>query len=278
MAEVAATRRAQILRSEQKDDAFVDRLSKEMPELLLSGTGPKTWMQWQELVEPTARFIYLMATTFSNYQTLGEEYAGLLQVDYSLKRLPSKAARLCSILGQTYLPWAVQLAAGKLHARGKTKLSAALIVAATLLAQFNTCLFFYHGSFYNLSQRLTGVHHLNLANHPNDSSTLGLQRMFRILGLVHCVKFIVQAWSDLQELMVNETYDSCSDKTDVVAATSGKKCPLCLDVRTNSSCTPCGHVFCWGCIIESVLVKPECPVCREDIPHPSRIVFMHNYN
>ena len=54
MAEVA-TRRAQILRSEQKDDAFVERLSKEMSELLLSGTGPKTWMQWQELVEPTAR-------------------------------------------------------------------------------------------------------------------------------------------------------------------------------------------------------------------------------
>ena len=28
------------------------------------------------------------------------------------------------------------------------------------------------------------------------------------------------------------------------------KCPLCMDFMKNLSCAPCGHLYCWKCIID----------------------------
>jgi peroxin-10 len=35
----------------------------------------------------------------------------------------------------------------------------------------------------------------------------------------------------------------------VEAAAANRKCTLCLEVWTNPAVTPCGHVFCWDCIV-----------------------------
>lgn len=50
---------------------------------------------------------------------------------------------------------------------------------------------------------------------------------------------------------------------------AGRKCPLCLEERTGSTSTECGHVFCWGCIVgwgrEKVRsnARPDCFLASE---------------
>jgi peroxin-10 len=60
-----------------------------------------------------------------------------------------------------------------------------------------------------------------------------------------------------------------------VPYSSGKQCPLCLSPRSNVTCTPCGHLYCWDCIAAWCLEKPECPLCRAGVV-PSQLVCVYH--
>ena len=74
--------------------------------------------------------------------------------------------------------------------------------------------------------------------------------------------------------MLIQMVDSSSEKS--AGTTSSAKCSLCWDSRKDTSCTPCGHLFCWHCILQWLQTKHECPLCRESV-QPSRIVPLFNY-
>lgn len=44
-----------------------------------------------------------------------------------------------------------------------------------------------------------------------------------------------------------------------------RKCTLCLEELKDPSVTTCGHVFCWNCIGEWLMERPECPLCRSQV-------------
>jgi len=42
-----------------------------------------------------------------------------------------------------------------------------------------------------------------------------------------------------------------------------RPCSICMNFKKFPSATPCGHVFCWDCIINWTMnVRKECPLCR----------------
>ncbi|EMD41598.1 hypothetical protein CERSUDRAFT_146687 [Gelatoporia subvermispora B] len=46
---------------------------------------------------------------------------------------------------------------------------------------------------------------------------------------------------------------------------AGRNCTLCLEERTASCATECGHLFCWNCIVGWGREKAECPLCRQSL-------------
>lgn len=53
-------------------------------------------------------------------------------------------------------------------------------------------------------------------------------------------------------------------------------CFICAETLSNSTALPCGHVYCWNCIFNSMAYGGKCPICREKI-HSSRIILLQNY-
>ncbi|KAK7064697.1 peroxisome assembly protein PER8 [Favolaschia claudopus] len=59
------------------------------------------------------------------------------------------------------------------------------------------------------------------------------------------------------------------------ALRAGRNCTLCLEERTDSCATECGHLFCWSCIVGWGREKAECPLCRQSL-NLTRLLPIYN--
>ena len=49
------------------------------------------------------------------------------------------------------------------------------------------------------------------------------------------------------------------------AACAAASCPICLDILHEPVASPCGHAFCYDCVMQSLAYSMACPVCRRPI-------------
>ena len=74
---------AEILRSTQKDETVMSQLTNDFStNFLLKIFGPRKWLANKKWIEAFCHFLYLSATTLSDFQTLGEEYTGKNSVKF----------------------------------------------------------------------------------------------------------------------------------------------------------------------------------------------------
>lgn len=162
--------------------------------------------------------------------------------------------------------------------------------------------FYFTGSYYHLSKRFWGLRYVFTKKLEDDEQRIG----YEVLGVLLVLQIAVQTVLHIQKIgatMREEgedesessrskrqdnalipsiqnpsnlpllpastpRYDLAEDSDAVpwIPAGQQRKCTLCLELFKDPSVTTCGHVFCWICVRDWVREKPECPLCRQDVP------------
>ncbi|KAJ7850706.1 Pex12 amino terminal region-domain-containing protein [Mycena olivaceomarginata] len=284
------------IRANQRDLYHVSSLKDQVETVLRAWLGTRWLSRWDKEVDLLVKLGYYGLTTARATQTMGEEYTDIWQYSAFQRTISvSRPTRAALVLLPT-LPGYLLARLGRHLSRLRTTIP--------VLAELNLAIFYINGTYYDLVKRLLGIRKVssipqNPHVRPPSYSLLGILIGIRLLHrLVVFLRRNLAAETtakgkqrqsgNAQETFLDERPVSTflgpvdpegepakpaeeDERTmlDIAsipdALRAGRNCTLCLEERTDSCATECGHLFCWSCIVGWGREKAECPLCRQSL-------------
>ncbi|KAF8480856.1 Pex12 amino terminal region-domain-containing protein [Russula ochroleuca] len=295
---------AQIIRAHQRDLIHVSSLREQTDNILRSWFGTRWLTRFDKEVELCVRLVYEALTTGRVIQTLGEEYTNTW-VHPKWARSPRiRAALILLPIIPPYILTRLGPSLYARCPRSKGIANAA-VNALEVAGEVNLALFYISGVYYRLVRRLLGVPHISATpidpnTRPPSYSLLGILILVRIgyrllnyfrarspppaLSIVDekspSADNSDEAQLDGRPVSTLLNYDpeadlaSSDEKGDLTildletvpgSVRASRTCTLCLEERTATCVTECGHLFDWNCIYSWGREKAECPLCRQSL-------------
>ncbi|KAL7927599.1 Pex12 amino terminal region domain-containing protein [Trichoderma austrokoningii] len=222
-----------IVRSHQKDAYFTGHLANSLTDLYRRLLGARAAHSLAPELRTAAALLYFALTTLPGNRTLGEEYCDLVQVQDTTAAslaLPGLRTRTAYIAGTVLLPYLASRILPGLRARlrrlldgrlatlrqqGKAKTRQARIceylsthlssiTSAAPLQAVVLALFYFNGTYYELTKRLLSLRYVFTRTVPDSPDRGG----YELLGVLLAVQMGVQAF-----LHVRDTFASSSSSS-----------------------------------------------------------------
>lgn len=301
----------EIIHGENKDKELLSTFKQKLLDFLEHMLPAQVLFRNASWIGSLASLLYYGANSMRLRQTLGEEYAYLRQynvhdhVFISRKRLVLYV--LLETFGETVIikflsnqlnRWIrkqVEEAPEELH---KLTLLQRLCLAFCrqvgdsqgifdTILKLHTAIFYLNGSYFTIAKRLAGIRFMQSVKIPQHAFTyrrIGLLILFQlIVGLaIKAYRVTKDAVDSGKPTKIVERRKESEERGQTNLGNPGEpanalNCGICFDTLNGPSAIPCGHVFCWNCIVKSSQFKGECPSCRKNF-ETKEITFLGNIN
>jgi len=242
-----------IIRSHQKDAYFTGTLTNTLSELNRRLLGARSAHAWASETHVVASLLYFSLTTLAGSRTLGEEYTDVVQLhvgdaggkagERGVSRgpaLPSVRRRAAYIVTSVLLPYVagrtlpslrrkvralLEARLQRLRQDGKEKTREARI-GKYLLAHLGTItsagpvhalaltVFYFSGTYYELSKRLLGLRYVFTRKVPDTPDRAG----YEVLGALLLVQLLTQTYLHIKSTLSSPAEDLPRERTQMHSA------------------------------------------------------------